>query len=306
MFFAGKVLGNNTGNPMADVKMKGGYRSLDFDQREGMNDKCCLITFLVTVLIGLVLLIVVIVMGDPAGVQSVNSNEYPPISNSQSGEILSLSSESGQLISMQTNVDDEDTTVSAGSIGGDLVKHIWMLFVLSPIALLLSFGYILLLKYFVKFVVWFSIIVGIALLYIVGLALIILGIYFFTQDNQTDIAIILLVFGILILIVAIVITVVVYFSRNKIRLGIQLMKEACNALRAMPLLPLCTASIGVVEIISMGFYGLLSIYALSITSEGESGIRETSTAGIILLFLASIVYTWITFFTAGCNQCIIA
>ncbi|KAA6379750.1 MAG: hypothetical protein EZS28_024722 [Streblomastix strix] len=277
MFFATSILGKDIGTPLSDVKMTSNYRSLDFEGRKGQQDIGCLIAFLITVAIGLIILIFCVVMGNPSEMTVVYT--------------------------------EQNFNSSGKSFGSDFISHVWMIFVLAVIALILGYGYILLLKYFVKPMVWCSIFTGITLIFVVALIFVVIGIFFFRNDSLQSFGIILIVFAVILIIVGIIVCVIVYFIREKIRLAIQLMKEACMALRAMPLLPLSIVVLNIVELICFGCFMVISVFGIAITTETNVNgviVREQSAYVPVLLFVASVIYVWITFFAEGFNQSVIA
>ncbi|KAA6378119.1 MAG: putative solute carrier family 44 [Streblomastix strix] len=319
MFHSQNILGSDTGSPMTDVKFKNGFQKLDFESREGMNDKCCLITFLITVFLGLVMLIVICSIGKPNELLEISVlNGYPDNDiMHESGDFMSINQvekdkQLGQFVSIQYNADGTVSDVIGDYFTrfcNDFITHIWMMFVLAIIALVLGFGYIILLKYYVKQLVWISIILGITLIFLIGAALIVVGVMLLKYETWKVTGYGIIAAGAIILIIGLIAILVIYLSRFQIRLGVQLMKEACNALRAMPFLPICTAVLNLFEIICFGFFVLLIIYSLGITTEKNFygiKIKTPSNTSYYLIAVGSVIYTWIVLFATGCNQNIIA
>ncbi|KAA6400628.1 MAG: hypothetical protein EZS28_003842 [Streblomastix strix] len=313
MFFAKHVLGSDTGLAMNDIKFKNGFQKLDFDAHKGVKDKCCLITFLITVFIGLIMLIVVCSLGKPKQIMEITFlNITEIIETGDPISITQIDTQAGIQTSLNhPNFDNPITEAVADyytRLCDDLIAHIWMVFVIALISLVIGIIYILFLMCFVKQLVWISIIGGILLIYAVVLILIIVGIVRIAQDHNTE-GIACIVIGAFFLIIALIVTWVIYASRFQIRLGIQLMKEACNALKDMPFLPICTFVLTIVEIIFFGFFMLLVIYSLGMTKDERlvvAIVKVPNTSSYFLIIIAALIYTWIVLFANGCNQNVIA
>ncbi len=188
--------------------------------------------------------------------------------------------------------------------------------VLVSCAVALTFSYVLLIlfRYAIKYVIW-VIYIGLIVALVIG-SVVLLVLYFTTKKSNPEVnpVAFLAISGVLFLI-AIILAVVIYLFRRRIRLVIELFKEASKALGDVPLIvvePLLT-------FIAMGLSTAAFLYFyIIIESSGNLEVQNDSRGKFdkalyvkdigchAAYYVNWVTYIWFTQFILGCQHFVIA
>lgn len=187
----------------------------------------------------------------------------------------------------------------ASSVAKDLANS-WITIVIScVIALVISFILLLLIRYQLKYLVWF--------VYIGLIVILLIGSLITLQGSP-------LISGAF-AVVAIITGLLLYWLRKRIRLGIQLFKEAFNALFAIPLwiiLPIRTFIAQTLLIVPFAYFAIFIENAAHLTVENDENGKfvrveyQRNGATITAHFVNFFIFLWFTSFVFQCQNFVIA
>ncbi|KAG4079725.1 hypothetical protein HA402_014856 [Bradysia odoriphaga] len=200
------------------------------------------------------------------------------------------------------------------TISNDLV-HSWSPILIScVVALIFSYILLILFRYAIKYVIW-VIYIGLIVLLVVG-AIVFLVFYFKAKssDPESQPAGFLVVAGVLALF-ALILGVVIFMFRRRIRLVVQLFKEASKALGDVPLIvmePLLTfLAMGLATAAFLYFYVMIESSGKLKAANDENGkffkalyVKDIGCHGAYYINL--VAYIWFTQFILGCQHFVIA
>lgn len=215
-----------------------------------------------------------------------------------------------------TEAEDDISGASIIQIITEDLASSWVgILVACFVALVFSYVILILFRYAIKYVIW-VIYISIIILFTVGSIALLVG-YFnaskSTDEHERESATVFLVVSIIFGIVATVIAVLLYVFRKRIRLVIQLFKEASKALGDVPLIvaePLLTF------LALMATFVVFILFVIIIEGSGRLELvnGETFTKadyvkdpGMVTAHVVNLIaFLWFTQFILGCQHFVIA
>ncbi|XP_037045587.1 choline transporter-like protein 1 isoform X2 [Bradysia coprophila] len=200
------------------------------------------------------------------------------------------------------------------TISNDLV-HSWSPILIScVVALIFSYILLILFRYAIKYVIW-VIYIGLIVLLVVGA--IVFTVFYFkakSSDPESQPAGFLAVAGVLALL-ALILGFIIFMVRRRIRLVVQLFKEASKTLGDVPLIvlePLLTfLAMGLATAAFLYFYVMIESSGKLKSENDENGkffkalyVKDIGCHGAYYINL--VAYIWFTQFILGCQHFVIA
>lgn len=217
----------------------------------------------------------------------------------------------------QTEPSDEaDFSSFLSGVAEDLSRSWWTILVSCAVALVFSYVLLVLFRYAIKYVIWI-IYIGIIVALALG-SIIMLFLYFNAKKGtpeESDKAFIFLVMSGVLGVIALIVGLVLFFFRKRIRLVIQLFKEASKALGDIPMLifePSFT-------FLAMALTSVAFLYfAIVIESSGDLEVENDEKGQFVKAeyvknvamsaahYVNLIAFLWFTSFILGCQHFVIA
>lgn len=216
----------------------------------------------------------------------------------------------------QTEPSDADITSFFSGVAEDLARS-WLPILLSClVAFVFSYVLLVLFRYAIKYVIW-VIYIGI-IVALAGGSIAFLVLYFAAKNGtpqEKEAAIVLLIVSGVLALVAIVIALVLFFFRKRIRLVIQLFKEASKALADIPMLIVEPS----LTFLAMGLSSVAFLYfAIIIESSGNLEVQNDERGMFVKAeyvknaamsathYINLVAFMWFTSFILGCQNFVIA
>lgn len=203
----------------------------------------------------------------------------------------------------------QTTSNTTAIVAGQFLRYLWVIFVGCGFALLLSILWIVLMIVSAKLVVWASLIIGLGVTAICGLAMLIAGITLMRRKDLEDLPTALLIGGIVVCVIAAVICACMYCFRDRIALVVETARESGKVLRKMPLLPCVSCVNAALQMLVFGIIALFYVFIVGTadvdTTGGTRSIHICFFAWVIMI-LAVFAFMWLIYFIRSFTQTVIA
>ena len=211
----------------------------------------------------------------------------------------------------QSEPTDADFASFLSGVAADLANSWFPILMSSIVALVFSYVLLILFRYAIKYVIW-VIYIGIIVAFALG-SIAFLVVYFSVEKGKPAGG--FLIFSGVLAIFAIVLGLVLFFFRKRIRLVIQVFKEASKALADIPMLIVEPS----LTFIAIGFTCVSFLYfAIVIESSGNLEVQNDSkgkflkaeyvknAAMSVAHYVNLVAFIWFTSFILGCQHFVIA